>query len=69
MRRVAGEEPLELDDMLPVVAEVVDVEEAEAFAAVEIERRTSLSSTEPFSWAIPALLRVGSIRQCWQKAL
>lgn len=29
-------EPFELDDMLPVVAEVVDVEKAEAFAVVEI---------------------------------
>src|SRR5215213_9557664 len=36
-RRVEGEQPLELDDMLPVVAEVVDVQEAEALAAVEVE--------------------------------
>ena len=35
-RRVEGEEPLERDDVLPVVAEVVDVDEAEVFAAVEI---------------------------------
>jgi len=35
-RRVEGEEPLELDDVLPVVAEVIDVKKAEAFAAVEI---------------------------------
>src|SRR5215218_3758643 len=33
---VEGEEPLELDDVLPVVAEVIDVKEAEAFAAVEV---------------------------------
>ena len=35
-RQVEGEQPLELDDMLPVVAEVVDVKEAEALAAVEV---------------------------------
>ena len=35
-RRVEGEEPFKRDDVLPVVAEVIDVEEAEAFAAVEV---------------------------------
>ena len=32
-----GAGAFELDEMLPVVAEVVDVEKAEAFAAVEVE--------------------------------
>ena len=36
-RRVEGEEPLELDDVLPIVAEVIEVKEAEAFAAVKVE--------------------------------
>ena len=35
-RRVEGEEPFELDDVFPVVAEVIDVKKAEAFAAVEV---------------------------------
>lgn len=35
--RIEGEEPLELDDVLPVVAKVVDVEKAEAFAAADVE--------------------------------
>ena len=35
-RRVEGKEAFELDDVFPVVAEIVDVKEAEAFTAVEI---------------------------------
>ena len=35
-RRVEGREPFELDDVFPVVAEVIDVKEAEPFAAVEV---------------------------------
>ena len=35
-RGIEGEESFELDDVFPVVAEVIDVEEAEAFAVVEV---------------------------------
>jgi hypothetical protein len=35
--RIEGEEPLEFDDVLPVVAKVVNIEKTEVFSAIEVE--------------------------------
>jgi hypothetical protein len=47
-RRARGgfddEKPLELDKLMPVVAEIVDVDEADLFAAAEVESRLLRSS-------------------------